>query len=152
MSSKFRDGFLKLCGMKKRKIKRFIIRRSDHSKLDRKNTYTNTSISNSTTHTHCTDSFWRRYSSRNASEKSFRGITTTTTTTLGSGTPVRKNLDSNNTNCSSLSVSHGGSPIVGFSGVNNDSNTELRRASSFVRKPNSLLGKRFGVKTEESYV
>lgn len=65
MSSKFRGGFLKLCGMKtlRKKYK-------DRKEINRKNTF-NTTSSTNTSSQHTNESFWNRYSSnRNNSRHS----------------------------------------------------------------------------------
>lgn len=66
MSSKFRDGFLRLLKLNKfKKLQRY--HKGDNVK--RKDTF-NTTSTNYSSSQHTTDSFWRRYSNRNASQKS----------------------------------------------------------------------------------
>lgn len=64
MSSKFRGGFLKLCGMRRMR-KRF----SNKNLINRKNTFNTTSSTNTSSHNN-SESFWNRYSHRNTSRHS----------------------------------------------------------------------------------
>lgn len=64
MSSKFRGGFLKLCGMKVLR-KKYLNKRD----INRKNTFNTTSSTNTSSH-HTNESFWNRYSNRNTSRHS----------------------------------------------------------------------------------
>lgn len=61
MSSKFRNGFLKLCGVKVKRKKRFSYSSS------RKNASNTTSSTNNGSHNN--DSFWSRYSNRKNSNR-----------------------------------------------------------------------------------
>lgn len=67
MSSKFRDGFLRLLRLKKfKKLKRY---KGDN--IQRKDTFNTTTSTNYSSSQHTSDSFWRRYSSsKNATQKS----------------------------------------------------------------------------------
>ncbi|KAF2895464.1 hypothetical protein ILUMI_10714 [Ignelater luminosus] len=64
MSSKFRGGFFRLCGI--RTIRKRYINRTD---INRKNTFNTTSSTHNSSQ-HTSESFWSRYSHRNYSRNS----------------------------------------------------------------------------------